>query len=758
MTGSQLGTPSPLRAVAARTKDVSAPGTLLEGAACEDDTKDKTRPAPAPTRATEEAATSGPLWSSSSHPWLVISLCDGIGGIFICLTLLGLPFSGIAAEIDHDLRDFTHRKFPQLTLFSDCTSVTLDVILKQFRSRQHGGIFLVGGPPCQPFSAAGKKRGFDDVRAAPCSYFCTLKRQLTDASVQHSFSFRCILEQVATMPPAHRQAIAEQFGEQPVLIQAADFGWVQRARLYWGVVGPLSSTKPTADWEFLQPGKVIDEVGVLRWCGGTCPEHWTPRKGWQWADGATESSCSVPIPGQQWRAAYKGGRFATFTTVYPHPPDHGAKGADEAQRQRFFADGQRFPLNTYAARNCVERDGELRVLDAEERERLMGYPPNTLKGLQMRQRNSEDTRCHAVGNGFHLPSVMLLIAVIFGLPQAVASSAIPASAWPLHHITGTTFDAKCGKLSSHATSPSALMADVVDMFPPDFFPAKRLHRAEQRLAAVDWRRLAHWRAWADEHHPMADISGPDTDAVRNRIGIYTATGRQRNVAGSKHTPATRLPSDLSAEEHMQAALSLQHPFELPALVELDVEFAVDACARLGPGASSWRYQVFDSIRKLARAVAPLDAWALQHRPTRHCDGWSPVLTAAFVHLIGWRDRGLPWALVAGFQVVGAIPTSGIHRQLEPDSGDQVNAQVPLDNDALRASLLGSKAAQYVDQLEGQLRPHEFAQEILEATLAEIELGLARPLETREQVDLVFGRGNWRPLPRHVIFQHGNTGQ
>ena len=50
--------------------------------------------------------------------------------------------------------------------------------------------------------------------------------------------------------------------------------------------------------------------------------------------------------------------------------------------------------------------------------------------------------------------------------------------------------------------------------------------------------------------------------------------------------------------------------------------------------------------------------------------------------------------------------------------------------------------------------HEHADEILKATLEEIELGLARPLESKEEVDAIFGRGGWHPLPCHMIFQDG----
>ena len=168
--------------------------------------------------------------------------------------------------------------------------------------------------------------------------------------------------------------------------------------------------------------------------------------------------------------------------------------------------------------------------------------------------------------------------------------------------------------------------------------------------------------------------------------MHVAAGRQKNIAGAKHTPATRLPRDLTEDEHVEAALSLRHPFRLDAKLEADAVFAVEACARLGPDGSGWRNRFFNIVRKLARALAPLGEWALAHRPTRHCLGWSPVLTAAFVHLLRWRDRTLPWALVAGFQVVGNIPASRIHREVEP--AVHITAE-------LRGRLLDDSAIEYV---------------------------------------------------------------
>ena len=70
---------------------------------------------------------------------------------------------------------------------------------------------------------------------------------------------------------------------------------------------------------------------------------------------------------------------------------------------------------------------------------------------------------------------------------------------------------------------------------------------------------------------------------------------------------------------------------------------------------------------------------------------------------------------------------------------------------LREELL-SMALDHVDKLEGDLWPHQHAVGILKVTLEEVEIGLACPLEDRAAVDAVFGRGRWRRLPRHLVFQ------
>ena len=791
MTGSLRGTSNEPEQVSSATSKMISPTTSTMSSPQTTSRQQGVAPVTAPARRArppelelQKQVPDPQADSAALAPWLVVSLCDGIGGLFVCLSRLKVPFDAIIAESDTGLRDFVHARFPTAEVFKDALSIDSDLVMKRANKKKYIGILLAGGPPCQPFSLAGRQRGWAESRSSPSSHFCSLQRLLRTRCKEASLRFECLMEQVATMNVENRDILTEKFGEPPVLVQAAEFGWVQRARFYWGVYEQVQQAHGTAtvEWEFLPAGKVMHGIGLLRWCGPKVPELWHPRPGWHWVGQHADHTSSVPIPGQHWRGVYKGGRMATLTTAFPHPPDHGAKSADKEQLQRFEDDGRRFPLNTYAKQYCLESKGVLRVMDADEREAIMGYPAGYSNNLQIKGKSCEDARCHAIGSGFHLPSVMLLLAIVLGLPAAsTASSSGPMSsstscsssrpscpisssspssccAWPASFVHNTEFDQRCGNLDHHATTGEAMMTDIDSMFPHQFFPCKARQRALEKLQKIDWRRLACWRAWSSRCRPQEDTSGPDLEALASKLGNYVATGRQKNIAGAKHTPTTRIPADVDMQEHMRIALSLDHPFTLPTHIEIDTAFAVDACARLGPGAASWRYWVFDAIRKLARALAPLDVWALKHRPTRHCDGWAPVLTAAFVHVLGWRDRDLPWALVAGFHIVGDIPPSGIHRPLVQESTPGPGTSRPptgqTRNDELRRELLGDNAVNYINKLESNLKIHENADDILEATAKEIDLGLARRFETRDEVDAIFGVGQWRPLPRHVVHQHG----
>ena len=126
---------------------------------------------------------------------------------------------------------------------------------------------------------------------------------------------------------------------------------------------------------------------------------------------------------------------------------------------------------------------DIRVLDAEEREKAMNYPPGWTRGLRMKSKSVEDSRCHAIGNGFHIPSVALLIAILFHLPGTLGHEQSQQPSWAAQHVPGSVFDPSHAGLRRHCTTSSTFMEDVLSMFPPGFFPGRKVAKARS-----SWRR------------------------------------------------------------------------------------------------------------------------------------------------------------------------------------------------------------------------------------------------------------------------------
>jgi len=88
-----------------------------------------------------------PFWLSAT-PIFVVSLCDGIGSIFVVLKLLRKRFRGIAAEMDPHARALASHHHPKVQAYADALDITSELIMTEFRKRPYSGLHLTAGPPC----------------------------------------------------------------------------------------------------------------------------------------------------------------------------------------------------------------------------------------------------------------------------------------------------------------------------------------------------------------------------------------------------------------------------------------------------------------------------------------------------------------------------------------------------------------------------------------------------------------------------------
>eukprot|EP00959_Pyramimonas_sp_CCMP1952_P431502 9037059-Pyramimonas_sp.AAC.1 len=82
------------------------------------------------------------------------------------------------------------------------------------------------------------------------------------------------------MSAQHRQEFTTALGSPPVLLHAADFGWVHKARLFWGPSSEqLAKSRPPGctHVDIAPPGRAGHDVHAIRWCGPPAPREWSPR-------------------------------------------------------------------------------------------------------------------------------------------------------------------------------------------------------------------------------------------------------------------------------------------------------------------------------------------------------------------------------------------------------------------------------------------------------------------------------------------------
>ena len=356
----------------------------------------------------------------------VISVCDGVGGAFLAVRRYTTRIRGWAVERKRHLAAFVRSQWPQLHSTALVEEVTVAEVLRQIVAPSPDVILLIGGVPCQPFSGlASDPQGFRDERPAPIYHFVRIRDGVSEglpSGLRDSFYW--LMEEVASMSRGHRDQISGIVGAQPILFQAADKGWIHRPRLYWGLdIHTLLSAPQKAGVEELEAGSVAEDLCVIRWTGAPDPPEWSPHDGFAWRCRGESGTRALAPPTSGYAPLYPGGRFLILTTAFPHPADLPPRSRDDPNfYQRWLDDGRAQPLYTYVKGNMVWKGSEGRPLNIEEAEELMGYPAAYTASLQPRATESANmARRHAVGNGFHIPSVALLLSLLV-LPHRTAAT------------------------------------------------------------------------------------------------------------------------------------------------------------------------------------------------------------------------------------------------------------------------------------------------------------------------------------------------
>lgn len=175
----------------------------------------------------------------------VISLFSGAGGMDIGFSSAGFEIA-VACEADHSCCQTMMRNNPSLKVIEgDIRDVPTSEILQVAGLAPMEAALVIGGPPCQPFSLAGDRKGLEDPRGELLHEFIRVVREaLPVAFVMENVkgmanwsggkALAMVMDELSK--PIEFEGISYRYEVVHQVLNAADYGVPQkRERLF--VVG-----------------------------------------------------------------------------------------------------------------------------------------------------------------------------------------------------------------------------------------------------------------------------------------------------------------------------------------------------------------------------------------------------------------------------------------------------------------------------------------------------------------------------------------
>ena len=670
--------------------------------------------------------------------FLVIDLWSGFGGLIFALLSLGVRCIALLAEFESEARAVAEHNFPHAIHVDYVEDVCSHMVKAVIGRREFAGIIVGGGSPCQGNSSLNKRRqNWNDSRS---QMPIELKRIVTELESSFPsipvFSF---LENVASMTPEVRSKYDELVQCSAVLIQGGCFGYTTRTRLWWGR-GPKYTVQ-----QLVETGQAVlpDSFDVVQSALGTEIRYIGPKplpsKVFFEEGFSPLFEPSTVVAGQGRGAMY------TFTREFFHPEDRVDEASPEAVA-RFYADNRRFPPAAYEEQSLLWKGKHWRTPYPQERAAMMGFPPSVTDSCRRGKKGAQAIQAQnsMLGNGFHLPSIMVFLFVL--IQCADSSCSVPRStrdseaADLISRIASTVFAP--GRLVTFPgiRSNEMILEDMRSLL-PDEVPETTWQAISRNWAQLPLADLQAFLLFHHEHDGRPGDLGPQWSGPRHRASLFAALGIQRAMGDSTRGLDHLLQPGLGPEGHMKQALNLPSPFSVSAVPDWDMQFASYMMAVFGHHIAGHRRHIMATLRAAKNALEPVSAVCkrLRSMQAKAVATRCPVMIAFLTALLKWPDREQAKCYIHGFPIVGQINSSAIFRQVEPTEHHHLH------------DFLGAQAIIAVQEIESQGRPRD-AEEIQKITEEEVEKGFCSPLRSKSEMDLLYGVGQWRPIPRFLVRQ------
>ncbi len=360
----------------------------------------------------------------------LLDLFSGIGGFSLGVQQAGLDIGWHGySEIDKYANELFKRRFKDA---EELGSIT-DVSYQSLKGKRLD--LLTGGFPCQAFSIAGKRRGFEDTRGTlffeiariledyikngqpiPCILLENVKGLLSHDSKRTfttiykvladlNYTLECQVVNTRWFLPQNRERIfifgryngnpsgrkvfpigkndiQINYGEIDIIGHSGTGG--QRGDIHSpnGIASCLSAT------DYKQPQQVLNKVGVI----GKDSE----------ATRVYDTSCARTIKSGGGMGAKTGLYDVTTHSLYPRSSKTGKGGTGHLTKE----DGTAYCLDTGNAQ-AVEVNSNIRRLTPTECERLQGFPDGWTDG------QSDTQRYKQCGNAVSVPVIKAIMEKIY---------------------------------------------------------------------------------------------------------------------------------------------------------------------------------------------------------------------------------------------------------------------------------------------------------------------------------------------------------
>ena len=319
---------------------------------------------------------------------LVVGLFDGIAGLLCAVSRLPITVVGFASsEIDPRAKKLVRKRWPGVIELGDVTKVDHDTVESLARTYSSLVDFvLVGaGSPCQDLSSLlYDRQGLEGSRS---KLFFEVPR-IIELLRSFFLAVHFFVENVFSMTDESRATFSAVLGLKPYLVDAVNFTYCRRPRLFW------------CSWKLSENSCKIQDRGgyyeVYVQVTKLKPDFWLD-EGAEWS------------PSQ--------GFVNTLTRALPHhrPPKApaGFERASKLAKARWAADNFCFQVYQYENRAMVVgADGLRRVPSESERELLMGFDRGYLAAAfdeKMTARRRFIEAAQMLGNSFCVPVVAYIV-------------------------------------------------------------------------------------------------------------------------------------------------------------------------------------------------------------------------------------------------------------------------------------------------------------------------------------------------------------